>query len=163
MFGFLIGTVCLIALIVVLRRGPHHGFFRMHGAHGHRCHSGGWMRRRGWTWRLFERLETSPGQEREIRDAIAEVREAFRALAGEADQSRDDLSRAIRAESLDEVKLGEMFSRHDDRLRTVQRAFAGAMARIHAALDDVQRARLADLLESNPRWGFGGPYRTWGH
>ena len=42
-------------------------------------------------------------------------------------------------------------------LEELRKAFVGAGARIHEALDERQRARLADLIEKGPRW-FG---RSW--
>jgi hypothetical protein len=112
-------------------------------------------------YHLFERLDTTPGQEKVIREAVEEFRDTIVGSRKEVGLSRDDVSKAIRGESFDETVMGDMFARHDDRLRELQKAFVGAMARIHEALDDSQRKRLADLLLSGPRLGFGGPYRGW--
>ncbi len=175
MFGFLIGFLSLAGLIVVLKRGRHgrHGCGGggcggrgwHHGRHGH-GRWGGWHGEhhggpRGWLRFLSARLDATPGQEKEIAAAVEELFAKARELRGEAKASRDDVAKVLRNESLDETQLGELFSRHDDALRELQKAFAGALGRIHAALEPEQRARLAELIESGPRGGFGGPYRGW--
>lgn len=184
MFGFLIGIASLIGLVKVLRmgrggcggRGWHgggcHGGHGCHGRgghwHGHHHHHHGGPRgfrggSRGWMRWLFERLDTSPGQEKEIAAAVDELIGQARTLKEQGKSSRDDVARVFRSESLDENALGELFSRHDDALRELHKAFAGALGRIHNALDAEQRAKLAELIESGPRGfgGFGGPYRGW--
>jgi hypothetical protein len=180
MLGFLIGIGSLIGLIAVLRAGRRgacggggcgsrwggggwHG--RHHHWHGHHGHGGeqGWRggSSRGWLRFLFERLDTSPGQEKEIAAAVDEMIAKGRELQGEGKASRNDVAKVLRGE-FDENALGELFARHDDRLRELQKAFAGALGRIHTALEPEQRAKLAELIESNPRgFGFGGPYRGW--
>jgi Spy/CpxP family protein refolding chaperone len=169
MFGFLIGIASLIGLIAVLRsgrrcgaRGWHggwHGGGHRHGHHDHHGHHHGGGSR-GWLRWLFQRLDTTPGQEKEIARAIDELMEQGARIRKEAQTSRDDVARAMRAESLDETQLGELFARHDDTLREMQKAFAGALGRIHTVLEPDQRAKLAELIESGPRFGFG-PYRGW--
>ena len=125
MFGFILGTVCLVALVKVLRHGRGFGYGGWHGGYGYGggwqgrgCgggwHSrgfggppwarGGWYRndafghgdhhdhgehdRGGWDGPgfggmrssflngLFRRLDTTPGQEKEIAAAFEELREA---------------------------------------------------------------------------------------
>lgn len=174
MLGFIIGIASLIGLIAVLRagrrgrcggagwgghwHGHHHG--RWGGGGGWRTHGGGGPRT--WLRFVFERLETTPGQEKEIAAAVEELVAKAKELREEGNASRNDVAKVLRQESLDENALGDLFSRHDDRLRDVQKAFAGALGRIHNALEPDQRARLAEMIESAPRgFGFGGPYRGW--
>lgn len=162
MFGFFLGIACLIGLIAVLKGGRRCG----RGWHG-----GGWHRHRGGRWRrggktrylgfLFDRLETTPGQEKEIRAAVEELMDKGAELRREARASRSDVAKLLRTETLDETILGELFARHDERLRELQKAFADALGRVHQALDPEQRARLADWLASQDDGGFGGPYRSW--
>ena len=111
---------------------------------------------------LFDRLETTPGQEKEIHSAVDELFGKARELRREGRQTRGDVARLLRTESLDETILAELFSRHDERLRDAQKAFADALGRVHLSLDPEQRERLASMLESD-RHGpsFGGPYRGW--
>src|ERR1700678_438436 len=98
MLGFIVGTVCLIGLVKTLRWGRYH---RGGGGCGYGHHGGGWGRR-GWDGRgyqgdhdggwgggwggpsvllraLFQRLETTPGQEKVIVAAYEEMRDATRA------------------------------------------------------------------------------------
>lgn len=188
MLGFIIGTVCLVGLIKVLRwnrRGYGYGAcggrgFHGHGGHGHHHHQhGGWGRggwRRGggsglWLRGLFERLDTSPGQEKVIKKSVEDLFQSTRNLRGELDESRRDAARAMRGASVDEVALGEAFARQDEKLREIRKSIVGALANVHEALDEDQRNRLADMLErglgGEERWGrFGGaaghgdgPYR----
>ncbi|MCA9610940.1 MAG: periplasmic heavy metal sensor [Myxococcales bacterium] len=167
MFGFLIGFFCLALLIAVLRGGRrgcggHRGCGRgWHG--GHRGHGGGWRHRGGPTRFLgfvFDRLQTTPGQEKEIRGAVEELFDKASELRRERDATRNDLAKLLRTESLDETILGELFARHDERLRDLQKAFADALGKVHQALDPEQRAQLASYLESDRgRGDWGGPYR----
>jgi hypothetical protein len=177
MLGFVIGTLCLIGLIKTLRWGRRRG--------GGGCGYGGGFGRRGWGGRhhgeygdhggdwgggggwggpsvflrmLFQRLETTPGQEKVIVAAYEEMRDAARTARGEIRTSRTDVAKAMRSESIDEVLFGEMFARHDTALETLRKAALGAVAKVHDALDEKQRARLADLIESGPS-AFRG--RSW--
>jgi hypothetical protein len=110
-----------------------------------------------------DRLEATPAQERVIRDAVDEFGEAAKKLRGEGRKTRDDVAAAFRKGHFDEVLFGELFARHDGALTDLRKAFVGMGARIHDALEEKQRARLADLIESGPgafmprfRGGRGG-------
>jgi hypothetical protein len=111
------------------------------GAHACGHPRGRWRGFRGPLYVLFERLDLTPAQEKVVRAEVDRLRERARALRGD---------------SLDETALADMFVRHDDRLRELREELGGALGRIHLALDERQRERLADLVER----GFGrGPYR----
>jgi len=168
MFGFFIGFLCLALLIAVVRGGRRCGR-GWHGGHRRGRHRGGW---RGGDWKergrahflgaVFDRLDTTPSQEKEIRGAVEELFERSTDLRREGERSRNDVAALLRTESLDETILGELFARHDERLRDLQKAFADALGRVHQALDPEQRRRLAALIESGPGGpGWGGPYRGW--
>jgi hypothetical protein len=112
---------------------------------------------------LFERLDTTPGQEKVIQEEVETLRSRFSDLRREWKASGDDLARAMRAESFDETLMGELFARHDDRLREMRKDLVGSLARIHDALDEQQRERVAELLERGRGWkwaGGEGPYRS---
>lgn len=152
--------------------GPHHGGWghhhgswgRDHGGWGERD-QGGWQRDRGGRngfglrW-VFERLDTTPGQEKVIRQAYEEVREAMRTGEGELDATRREIAAAVRAGHVDETQMGELYARHDEKLRTLRSAFFGALAKVTEALDEDQRRRLADMLDRGQGGFFGGPYRN---
>jgi Spy/CpxP family protein refolding chaperone len=151
--------------------GHHHGPF---GGHHHGFGGFGGPFRGGprsfMLRALFERLDATPGQEKVILAAIEEMRAAAASHRGELEQSRRDLAKAVRSPGFDEAHLGELFARHDAAIEAMRRAFVGAMAKVHEALDERQRGVLADLVEAGPFGfarafgGFGGPYRggPWG-
>ena len=200
MFGFLIGTVCLVGFMRMLRRsygyggwgGGPWGYGRTCGGHGG-WHGGPYRARRGWysdgafdddgedfePWRrrgggpegmffglrsILDRLETTPGQEKAIRAAFDELRGKGRAVKEDARGMRRDLAAAFRGESIDAETLGTIASRTSGAIDSARDAAIGAVLKIHDALDERQRAIVADLLESGlgfGRWrGRGGPYRA---
>jgi Spy/CpxP family protein refolding chaperone len=136
--------------------GDHHGpsgrgRWRRHGGPG----GSFWLRG------LFARLDTTPGQEREIRAAIEEFQTAAREAKDGLRTVRADLARAIRGESFDEVAAGEASVRANVATSAIKDAFEASLKRVHAVLDAHQRERLAELLENGPGFGrrWGNPYR----
>lgn len=173
MLGFVIGTLCLIGLVKVLRRGygwGHHGPFACGGC-GHYGHGAGYERGGGagvrgrarrWVLRsVFERLETTPGQEKAIVSAIDALRDDRKVVHEELRQTREDLARAVAGGVVDDATLEETFARHDRLLAQLRVSFVEAVKKITEALDERQRKQVADLLERGLRGGphWGGPYR----
>jgi len=123
---------------------------------------GGWRGARGFgrdyvISTVLDRVGATPVQERTVRAAFDEFRaEAKRAGGGELKELRRDIASALRRPAFDEVLLGELFARHDRALEDVRKAFVGFMAKTHDALDEEQRARLAELIEKGPRFWRGG-------
>jgi hypothetical protein len=150
MFGFIFGTACLAGLIFTLRRGRH---WHHHGRRGGRW---GWRGRLRW---LFERLETSPGQEKVIVKAAEDIFEAIDKLRDEVGPSRAAVGRALRGEQFEGAALRELFTRHDAAMDTLRRTLQGSLAQVHEALDPRQRRELADLIEH----GFGYGWRHGGY
>jgi uncharacterized membrane protein len=150
--------------------GHHGGGWGHHGG-GWGHHGGGWGRHEsgghesrgrnafGLRW-VFERLDTTPGQEKVIRQAFDEVREAMSSGQGELEATRREIAAAIRSGHIDETQMGELYARHDEKLRTVRTTFFGALAKVTEALDDDQRKTLADMLDRGQGGFFGGPYRN---
>jgi hypothetical protein len=108
---------------------------------------------------LSERLEASPAQERVIASSLEEFRAEVAGLKGEAPKTREDIAAALRKSSFDEVMMGELFARHDTAIEKTRKAFVGMVAKIHDALDERQRERLATIVERgprffSPRWGW---------
>ena len=114
---------------------------------------------------LFQSLDTTVGQEKVIKAAYNEVKEAMRHGEGEAEATRTQIANAIRRGTVDETEMGELYARHDEKLRTMRTAFFGALAKVTDALDEDQRKKLADMLERSERGGShrGGPYRQPGN
>jgi len=162
MFGFIIGTVCLIGLIKVLRRGRGwHGYGYGYGPHGgHYGHMGGGGSR--WFLRgLFHRLETTPGQEKAIVAAIDELRENRRVIREELEHTRGDVARVVAGGLVEDNSLEDTFARQDRLLAQLRVSFVEAMKKITEVLDEGQRKQIADMLAGGffRRWGGGGPYR----
>ena len=90
MFGFVIGALCLLAFVAVL------GWRRGFGHPG--CH--GYFGRRGrfGLYRMLEELDTSPGQEKAIRAAVAELRGSLGELRPGLDEARRQLATLVRGE-----------------------------------------------------------------
>jgi len=167
-------------------RHHFHGHHGHHGPWGGGWHGGGWGpdtqggdpgwgsedhgEGRGWGGRrgfgrdyvlatVLDRIGATPVQERTVRAAFEEFRtEAKRAGGGEVKELRRDIASALRKPAFDEVLLGELFARHDRAIEDVRKAFVGFMAKTHDALDEEQRARLAEMIDKGPRFwrsGFG--------
>jgi len=159
MWGFVIGAACLYGLVRMMRGG------RWAYAHGGgpwgRQRWGGW-RHEGWNgeahpggrgplrW-LFERMDTSPGQERVISEAADALRGTMRGWHDDTERMRSDVARSLRGEAFDAAALEEAFGRAEARLATVRETERGQAARVHEALDPRQRAELADLVASGWR------------
>jgi len=127
-----------------------------------------WHRRfRRWRGRgpfalrfLSARLGARPEQER-VLSAEAE------ALAAEIHALRDDLAGArsevadlVAGSALDADAVSAAIERRLVKLAQVRARLAGALVRLHAALDPEQRQRLAELLRHGPRGPHG---RRWSH
>lgn len=195
MFGFLIGTACLIGLVKVLRGGcGYGGGYGACGGYGSRARWGGgscgyggggyggpWQGRGRWGggWQghdehgyggfgqgfflraLLEQLDATPAQEKVIVAAVHEIRDEARKNREELKKTRADIAKAMRGASFDEVLFGELFARHDAVMEHMRKTAMGALGKVHEALDEKQRARLADIIENGP--GFFRPFRGRGY
>lgn len=159
MFGFFFGTACLAGLLYTLRR-------HRWGPPGSGRHGRSWRGRLRW---LFERLETSPGQEKVLVEAADALTEAFARLRDEVGPTRTAMAQALRGEHFDTSSLKEANARHDALIEEVRRTMQASLSKVHEALDPKQRRELADMLEHG--WGYGwrghrggcgwrGAYRT---
>ena len=127
--------------------------FRRRGGFGGPPWARGGFGKRFFLRRIFSRLETTPGQEKEIQAAIEELRSQARSAKDEVKGAREDIAKAMRGESFDEVALGGATARLETAVDVLRKAGISAFARVHGALDDKQRQTLADLIERGPR-GF---------
>lgn len=151
--GAVVGLAALIRGLVHRRRCGH-------GGHGHYGRGRGFGRSY-WLRALFSRLDTTPGQEREIRSALEEFKRVATEAKSDLAVAREDVARAVRSEAFDEIAIGDAQVKADNSTLKVKQAFEAALRRIHAILDSEQRERLGDLL-SRGLGGFvrsGGPYR----
>lgn len=156
MFGFLVGAVCLYALVRTVRGGrwAHASGPWMGGGWHGRWHGGersGRPGSRGMLRWLFERMETSPGQERVLSEAADALRGTMEGWRDDAARVRADVARSIRGEAFDGAALDEAFARADARMATLRETLKAQAARVHEALDGRQRAELSELLASGWR------------
>jgi hypothetical protein len=148
MFGVLFGTLCLVGLIAVVKRGRYHRF-----------HHYGYGRRHGFGPRaavnaVLDRLDTAPGQEKVILGAVDAFVERARVSGREIRGTRKELADALRGEQLDESRLEQAFGRHDAAIAELRAAGVDAVRKVHGALDERQRKILSDLVDSGSPFGF---------
>jgi Heavy-metal resistance len=105
---------------------------------------------------LFQRLDTTPGQEKVIKAAVEDLQTKARAAKDEAKTARGEIAKAMRSESFDEVLIGGATAHLESTVDTMRKAGIDAFAKVHEVLDEKQRAILADFIESGPRGLFGG-------
>lgn len=118
---------------------------------------GGFAERYALRW-LYQRLDTTPGQEKVIREAFEEISEALGKAKGDLHGSFGELAKAVRGAEFDHAAVSEAWVRHDGAFEASRLAISSALQRVHEALDERQRAILADLIESGPR-AFRGGFR----
>jgi len=185
MLGFILGAACVVFAARAFRRrrafcGSHFGYGMGCGpgmgyGHGHdefggfqgpwngrgrgRDFGGGpWGMARGPRWLLrglFERLGTTPGQEKAILEAIEEVRSNRKDLRDEAGASRADIARILEGGLVDDAALEETFARQDRALARMRVSFTEALKKIAEALDERQRKELAGWIAGGGFWRGG--------
>jgi len=183
MFGYFIGTVCLMGLFALLRRGRYRYGYGYHGGHrgfrgeGPYCGGGGYDGGYGGDDDPYGRLTLFSsrwagsrwGRGVFLRPLFARLettrgrrRSCSKLLAisrrpdrsCEGDgRSRAEVAQAVRAPSLDEEILGLLFARHDEALRAIRKRRWGRWPRCNDALDERQRTLLADFVARGPGWG----------
>lgn len=147
MFGFVVGTLCLIALIKVVKH--HH--------HGHHGWGGGRTARRRWHLRwAFRRLATTPAQEKVILEAADHLDAQREKLFDELRAAKSDLAEALKGASFDEARFRAAFERQQTVLTQLQDAVLESAKKVHEVLQPDQRKTIADALEYGPRAMHGG-------
>ena len=145
----------------VWEEGSYGGGWDRSGHHHHHRHArfARWGQRRV-LYAVLSELDCTPAQEKVIREEVDGLLDKLREVRGEKDATREDLARVVGGAELDRQALDAMFARHDQRLVAVRGEVTAALGRIHAVLDDRQRARLAELIGGGLRgWRGRGPYR----
>jgi Spy/CpxP family protein refolding chaperone len=153
-----IGVLLLVKRLVLRRRFGYGGGCGRASWRGH--HRGG-VGGSFWLRALFSKLDTTPGQEKEIRSAIEDFQKSARESKESLGASREAVARAVRHETFDEIAIGEATVKVDAATGQVKQALEAALRRVHAVLDGKQRERLAELLEKGVgRFGGWAPYRA---
>jgi hypothetical protein len=162
MLGLVFGTICVVGLVKVLRR-VHGGHFCRYGGnfynHGGRRRLGGrWMLRS-----LFERLDTTPGQEKAIVSALDRLREERHLVREEMMETRAAMARVVQDGLVDDASFDDTFARHDRVLSQVRVSLVEAVKTVVEALDERQRKELGALLTGRffARRGFDGSNGVW--
>lgn len=149
MLGIIIGTLCLVGFIAVWRRrfGRGYGY-----GHGYGCGPGRRFgrRRHFGLYRLFEELDTSPGQEKAIRGAVAELKGSLGGLRPSLNEARSGVAQAIAGDSFDGAAVERSIDTQLGELSRAGRSLTLAIGKIHEALDADQRRRLARWIEALP-------------
>ena len=156
MLGFLIGTACLIGLIKVVGCGRRHGGCGGHARHGWGYGRGGrggrgFGERAALRW-LFERLDTTHGQEKVILEAVEELKPELHQAKSEWRSTFGDLARAMREPEFDHGAVAGTWLRQDKALEQLRLSLTTGLTRIHDVLDERQRRILAEIVESGPRF-----------
>jgi len=156
MFGFLFGTACLLGLTATFARHRHEGH---HCSGGHRGFGFRAGRGRFILNRLLDRLDTTPGQEKVIREAVDGLMDDLNEARGEFRDTRAEVAQAIRGETLDRGAIDGVFERHDRVIERVRQNALDSFGKVHETLDDRQRRVLAELIEAGPFARGFGPFR----
>lgn len=141
MFGFIIGTLSLIGLFKVARWGRY----------GHRGGARRWMMRR-----LFQQLDTTPGQEKVIFQATENAERVMWQAREQLFRARSEYAKAMRGEQFDSAAVNAAFEQQQAALDELKKAVREGMQSVHEALTPDQRNQLADLVEFGPRRMHGG-------
>lgn len=158
----ILGAFAIVRRILLRRYFRRMGFAGGGWGHGFGRHGGGRFGKRSigrsfWLRAIFTKLDTTPGQEREIRAAIEEMQE--RAIDAKKDmpEARTNIARALNADAFDTGALEAVNARVDATAEKMKDAFGSALRRIHGVLDPKQRQRLAEVIASGGFRSFGGP------
>jgi Spy/CpxP family protein refolding chaperone len=149
MIGFILGAVAAVGIAKVVRarrRGMCRGGFG----------GPGFSRRRWFLRSLFERLDTTPGQERVIVQVLDELSQNRKALREEFGRTRADLAQAVEGGLIEDSTLEEAFARHDRLAAQLRVSFVEALKKVMEVLDEAQRKQVARMLEARGFFG-GGP------
>lgn len=158
MFGVVFGTVCLVFLIVHLRRHRYagYGYWSAYGpGYGHR-HGPPWARarsrKRQVAQRLLEQLDTTPGQEKVLRRTFEQVRERLDDVGDDLRAARRDLAQALGGDELDEAALAAATAKQEAIAERVRLELVEALKTVHETLDGQQRRALAEWVAEGSSW-----------
>lgn len=151
MVGYVLGGIALVGVAYLMgrRRGWRRSMYRGYS-----------FGPRSWLRGVFYRLQTTPGQEKEIVAAVEDLVENWKKMRGEVKTWKDEVSASLKGDQLDEARLQQLFERQRGEVEPLQAAFSRTLSRIHEALDGEQRKQFAELVAAGPRayTHFGGYY-----
>src|SRR4051812_15140948 len=142
MFGFVFGTICLFVLLNSMRwRFAGYGWGYGHHRFGH-WHGPPWRGgrfRHGVARHLMARLDTTPGQEKAIRQALETLRYNLTDARDEVRAVGRDLAQALGGDELDEQALSGALAKQEAFVNRARGEIVHAMRTVHQTLDGRQR------------------------
>ena len=108
---------------------------------------------------MVERLDTSPGQVKEIRSAMSGLLDGGVPARREMKRARKEIfSTALSEEVFDEPAVRKAIGEQEDRIVGLRESLIAMLGRVHEAVDEEQRAQLA-AFAARRTVPMGGPYR----
>jgi hypothetical protein len=132
MLGLIIGTASLVGLYG-MRRRSRMPFFLLGGSPQTINY-------------LFRRLDTTPAQEKVILEAINEAKQGAQGLQKEALMTKEDVITMLKSDDVEADVLGAAFARQDEALEDARLGAGKALEKIHNALTEDQRKKLARFV-----------------
>jgi len=135
-----------LPLIVVMGTGAAVAGFKQYGGH----HNPERM-----VQRISEKLDLSDDQKLKleaVKDAIIESKKAFR------DERKDTLDKVIAEVSkpeMDEARIMTLIEERTSKIDVIAPEVVGPVIEFHKSLDDDQREKIVNLLETMRDWGWG--------
>ncbi|HEX6245326.1 MAG TPA: periplasmic heavy metal sensor [Polyangiales bacterium] len=108
-----------------------------------------------WLSGLFRRLDTTPGQEKALRELVTGLGSSLGDARSEFVAARRELATALSGETVDNTSLDRAFQRNTELLTKLSGELKAALASAHQTLDGEQRKYLAELIGQGFR---GGPF-----
>ena len=115
---------------------------------------------------VFSRLDTTPGQEKTIREALLRVKDGAKRLTRELSSSRSALAELLTQPEFDEVRVNEWVAARERSFWELKPEVMQSLREIHEVLDEEQRKKLSRWVESGPNRVFSrrGPHgHGYGH
>lgn len=135
-----------LPLVVVMGTGAAVAGFKQHGGH----HNPERM-----VQRISENLDLTDDQKMKlvaVKDALIEGKKAFR------QERTDAIAKVIvevRKPEMDESRIMALIEERTSRIDVIAPRVVGPMVEFHKSLDDEQRQKIVNLLETMRDWGWG--------
>jgi Spy/CpxP family protein refolding chaperone len=125
MFGFFIAALSAGGLILIAKRRHYRG-------------------PTGWALR---RLDASPAQEKVIREATGEMRDAFRDFRKVGRESKQELADALRQDAFERPRIEAWINARKAELDQLSERLVRSAEEVHTTLDSEQREKLSRWIE----------------